>query len=37
LERVPTWPENRQQQLAEVVLEIEAELAAPNTTQRVTN
>jgi hypothetical protein len=27
LERVPTWPEDRQQQLAEVALEIEAELA----------
>ena len=27
LERVPTWPENRQQELAEVALEIEAELA----------
>jgi hypothetical protein len=27
LERVPTWPEDRRQQLAEVALEIEAELA----------
>ena len=27
LERVPTWPEDRQQQLAEIALEIEAELA----------
>ena len=27
LERVPTWPEHRQQELAEVALEIEAELA----------
>jgi hypothetical protein len=27
LERVPTWPEDRQQELAEVALEIEAELA----------
>ena len=27
LKRVPTWPENRQQELAEVALEIEAELA----------
>jgi hypothetical protein len=27
LERVPTWPEDRQQQLAELALEIEAELA----------
>lgn len=27
LERVPTWPEDRQQALAEVALEIEAELA----------
>jgi hypothetical protein len=27
LERVPTWPENRQQELAEFALEIEAELA----------
>ncbi len=26
LERVPTWPEDRQQQLAEIALEIEAEL-----------
>jgi len=28
LERVPTWPEYRQQELAEVALEIEAELAS---------
>jgi hypothetical protein len=27
LERILTWPENRQQELAELVLEIEAELA----------
>jgi hypothetical protein len=27
LERVPTWPEDRQQELAEVALQIEAELA----------
>jgi hypothetical protein len=27
LERVPTWPEDRQQELAEVALEIEAEFA----------
>jgi hypothetical protein len=27
LERVQTWPEDRQQELAEVALEIEAELA----------
>ena len=27
LERVPTWPEDRQQELAELVLEIEEELA----------
>jgi hypothetical protein len=27
LERVPTWPEDRQQKLAEVALAIEAELA----------
>ncbi len=27
LERIPTWPEDRQQELAEVALEIEAELA----------
>ena len=27
LERVPTWPEDRQQELAEVALEIESELA----------
>jgi len=27
LERVPTWPERRQQELAELALEIEAELA----------
>jgi hypothetical protein len=26
LERVPTWPEDRQQELAELALEIEAEL-----------
>jgi hypothetical protein len=26
LQRVPTWPEDRQQELAEVALEIEAEL-----------
>ena len=26
LERVPTWPEDRQQELAEIALEIEAEL-----------
>ena len=26
-ERVPTWPEDRQQELVEVALEIEAELA----------
>jgi len=26
LERVPTWPEDRQQELAEMALEIEAEL-----------
>jgi hypothetical protein len=25
LERVPTWPEDRQQELAEIALEIEAE------------
>lgn len=28
LERVLTWPEDRQQELAEIALEIEAELAA---------
>jgi hypothetical protein len=28
LERIPTWPEFRQQQLAEVALEIEAELVS---------
>jgi hypothetical protein len=28
LERVPTWPEDRQRELAEIALEIEAELAA---------
>jgi hypothetical protein len=28
LERVPTWSEDRQQELAETVLEIEAELAS---------
>jgi len=27
LERVPNWPEERQQELAELALEIEAELA----------
>ena len=27
MERVPTWPEDRQQELAELALEIEAELA----------
>ena len=27
LERIPNWPEGRQQQLAEIALEIEAELA----------
>jgi hypothetical protein len=27
LERVSTWPENQQQELAEIALEIEAELA----------
>jgi hypothetical protein len=27
LERVPTWPEDRQHQLVEIALEIEAELA----------
>jgi hypothetical protein len=27
LERVPTWPEDRQQELAEVALEIEAKLS----------
>jgi hypothetical protein len=27
LERIPTWPKDRQQQLAEIALEIEAELA----------
>ena len=27
LERVPSWPEDRQQELAEIALEIEAELA----------
>jgi hypothetical protein len=27
LARVPTWPEDRQKELAEVALEIEAELA----------
>ena len=27
LERVPTWPEDRQQELAQIALEIEAELA----------
>ena len=28
LQRVPTWPEDRQRELAEIALEIEAELAA---------
>jgi hypothetical protein len=28
LERIPTWPADRQQELAELALEIEAELAA---------
>jgi len=28
LERVPTWPEDRQQELAEIALEIEAELTS---------
>ena len=28
LERVPTWPEDRQQELAELALEIEAEVAS---------
>jgi hypothetical protein len=28
LERVPTWPQDRQQELAEVALEIEAEPAS---------
>ena len=28
LERVPTWPKDRQQELAEIALEIEAELAS---------
>ena len=27
LERIPTWPEDRQQELAAIALEIEAELA----------
>jgi hypothetical protein len=27
LERVPSWPEDRQQELAEIALEIETELA----------
>jgi hypothetical protein len=27
LERIPSWPEDRQQELAEIALEIEAELA----------
>ena len=31
LERVPTWPEDRQQELAEIALEIEAELAGADT------
>ncbi|HTC17663.1 MAG TPA: hypothetical protein VK690_00970 [Stellaceae bacterium] len=30
LQRVPTWPEDRQQQLAQVALEIEAELGSDN-------
>jgi hypothetical protein len=30
LERVPTWPVDRQQELAEVALEIEAELTGAN-------
>ncbi|MGC2523740.1 MAG: hypothetical protein WA417_14065 [Stellaceae bacterium] len=30
LERVPTWPAERQQELAELALEIEAELASDN-------
>jgi hypothetical protein len=30
LERVPTWPVDRQQELVEVALEIEAELAGAN-------
>jgi hypothetical protein len=28
LDRVPTWPEARQKELAEIALEIEAELAS---------
>ena len=28
LEQIPTWPEDRQRELAEVALEIEAEIAA---------
>jgi hypothetical protein len=42
LERVPTWPEDRQQGLAKVALEIEAELAGavyhatPDDWQRLT-
>jgi hypothetical protein len=28
LEGIPTWPEDRQRELAEIALEIEAELAA---------
>ena len=32
LERVPTWPERQQQELAEIALEIEAELAGDNYT-----
>ena len=32
LERVPTWPEERQRELAEVGLEIEAELAGAEAT-----
>ena len=27
LDRIPTWPEDRQQELAELALEIDAELA----------
>jgi hypothetical protein len=37
LERVPTWPEDRQQELAEVALEIEAELAGSDTMRHRTN
>jgi hypothetical protein len=28
LERIPSWPEDRQQELAEIALEIESELAS---------